>query len=222
MREVFSKCAVASDCTKCGNCSQDFPGAIKFWEGTKAVVVVVIVRREEAFLFGSQHDLSQHVCWHPVEIKYRQYMEKRWEGRKGSPRRLRTRAEHQVPVPGNQGRGSADCSTAPVFKNCFLLCIGVHPFLPISLEEKSSSRWGNECFGHLMTQEQWEKSKQSLSWFLDPCFHTWYSWLLWKISSGILCAFPLGALITWSKAGSNARIQRSVGSLSKHSFSKNP
>lgn len=221
MREVFSKCAVASDCTKCGNCSQDFPRAIKFWEGTKAVVVV-IVSREGLFFWQPTQSLTTCLltsCGAQVQTVF---MEKRWEGREGSPRRLRTRAEDQVPVPGNQGRGSADCFTAPVFKNCFLLCIGVHPFLPISLEEKSSSRWGNECFGHLMAQEQWEKSKQSLSWFLDPRFHTWYSWLLWKISSGILCAFPLGALITWSKAGSNAGIQRSVGSLSKHSFSKNP
>lgn len=86
-------------------------------------------------------------------------------GPQGFTRKIlrRSRAEDQVPVPGNQGGDSVDCFTAPVFKNGFLLCFGVRPFLPISLEERSSSRWGNECLGYLMTQEQWEKSKQSLS-----------------------------------------------------------
>lgn len=59
-------------------------------------------------------------------------------GPQGFTRKIlcRTRADDQVAVPGNQGGGSADCSTAPVFKNCFLLCFGVCPFLPISLEEQ--------------------------------------------------------------------------------------
>lgn len=76
--------------------------------------------------------------------------------------------------------GSADCSTAPVFINCFLLFLGARPFLTISWEERSSGCWGNECFGYLMTQKQWEKCKQSLDRSLDPNFHTWSLWLLWR------------------------------------------
>lgn len=102
------------------------------------------------------------------------------------------------------GSPATDCSTASVFNNRFLLFLGTRPFLTISWEERSSSRWGNECFGYLVTQKQWEKCKQSLDRSLDPSFHTWSLWLLWRDKLCNVC-FSLDAFVTRSKAFTEAR-----------------
>lgn len=121
-----TKCAVAIVCMKCGNCSQDSPGAIKYWEGTKAAVVVIVLE-EGLFFWQPTRSLTCLLtsCGAQVQTAHGEKV----GGPQGFTQKTlhRTRAEDQVPVPGNQGGGSADCSPSPGFKNCFLLCLeGVH------------------------------------------------------------------------------------------------
>ena len=79
--------------------------------------------------------------------------------------------------------------------------LGTRPFLSISWEERSSSR-GNECFGYLVTQKQWEKCKQSADRSLDPSFHTWSLWLLWRDKLCNIVCFSPDSFITTLQAGS--------------------
>lgn len=204
--------------------SQNFPWSYLIWSrsstsdkdspklAVKCMFFIRLLFMGKCFPSGSRHDLPQHVCWRPPSaLKYRQHMEKWWEAvcvcMCVQNRLHRTWEEDHVPGPGGWSRvGSpaTDCSTASVFNNRFLLFLGTRPFLTISWEERSSSRWGNECFGYLVTQKQWEKCKQSLDRSLDPSFHTWSLWLLWRDKLCNVC-FSLDAFVTRSKAFTEAR-----------------
>ena len=59
------------------------PEAIQYWEGTKSAAVVVVVVCKEGFFFWQPTYSHNLFVWHPVELQYREHMEKRWEGHKG-------------------------------------------------------------------------------------------------------------------------------------------
>lgn len=107
-----------------------FPGfPLQQLNSAKEPKLLLYVRK--GFSFGSQHNLSQHVCWHPVELKYRENV----GGSQGFTQKILrgTQAEDQVPVPGNQGGGSADCSTA--------LSLRIASFSVLKCVHSSPSAW---------------------------------------------------------------------------------
>lgn len=147
---------------------------------------------EKGFSSGNQHDLPHQDCWRPPEC-------------------IKVQAAHGKMVGGcfclfaeqatvNLRRRSCSWSSGwglqplivplpPSLITASSFILGSRPFLTISWKERSCSRWGNECFGYLMTQKQWEKCKQHWTDALIQVSILGRCDCGEEISSVILCSF---------------------------------